>query len=105
MVVNRLLGGHDLLCENNKTKIKNEFIYKMREGLARKVSTNIWGEGFIFETEDTKINDTFKKINSFNKLDNLFSYIERHCSLFGRAIITINPTESGDFMLNITSPF
>lgn len=83
---------------------KDRFIVELREGLARQMSKNIWGGGFQFSSTSEDIERQFKKISFLNKLENFFGYIERHCSLYGRAVVTINQTKGGEYMLNITQP-
>lgn len=95
------------LITSEEECVKEEDIvsWTLRESVARKNANNIWGKGFTFSSDDEEIVKKFHRINRLNNLDNLFSFVERQCSLFGRAVITINPTQSGDFMLNVTSPF
>lgn len=84
----------------------SDFVLQMREALARKVSNNIWGEGFDLQSDNEAINKKYKEFKEINDLDNLFMFVERQCSKFGKSIITINPTEDGkNFMLNTTDPF
>lgn len=92
------------IIEGAKSKDEALFYNSLRESLARQMSKNIWGGGFQFSSGNDSIENKFKKINHLNKLDNLFSYIEKYCSMYGRAVITINKTDSGDFMLSMNSP-
>lgn len=81
------------------------FAWNMREALARKISLTIWGEGYLFQTDNKKIGDIFKKVEFLNQLEQTLSYVERNCSMYGRAIITINKTKTGEYMLNVADPF
>lgn len=81
------------------------FAWELREAVARKISLTIWGEGYLFQSNNKKINDCFKKAEFICELQNTLAYIERNCSMYGRAIITINKTESGDYMLNVADPY
>lgn len=83
---------------------QDRFILELREGLARQMSKNIWGQGFQFSSNNEAIDKQFKKISFLNQLENFFGYLERHCSLYGRAIVTINKTQEGEFMLNLSQP-
>lgn len=84
---------------------KTAFIWNMREFLARHNAIKIWGNGFRFETNDKNIEKTFNRLNKLNRLDNLFSFVERECSKYGRSIITLNKSKSGDVLLNVSNPF
>ncbi len=81
------------------------FAWQLREALARKISLTIWGDGYLFQTDNKKISDVFKKTEFLNQLENTLSFIERNCSMYGRAIITINKTKTGEYMLNVAEPF
>lgn len=94
-----------IVSEEECVKEEDLVSWMLRESVARKTANNIWGKGFTFSSDEEEKVKAFNKINNLNRLDNLFSYVERQCSLFGRSVITINPTQSGDFMLNVTSPF
>lgn len=90
------------LDSNNK---EHAFAWQLREALARKISLTIWGDGFLFQSDNKKINEVFKKVEFLNQLENTLSYVERNCSMYGRAIITINKTKTGEYMLNVADPF
>lgn len=83
----------------------NVFRWGMREALARKNSSNIWGNSFLFQSSEEQIEKAFKKLNKLNNFQNLFSYIERECSKYGRAIITLNKSKTGDILFNVVPPF
>ena len=91
------------LCwnENNEEAM---FRWGMREALARKNSSNVWGQSYLFQTQDKKIQEKFKRIEKLNNLHNFFSFVEREVSKYGRAIITLNKTKSGDVFFNLSSP-
>lgn len=92
------------IIEGAKSEEEGAFYQSLRESLARQMSKNIWGNGFQFSSTDKAIEDKFKKINWLNKLDNLFSYVEKYCSMYGRAVLTINKTDAGEYMLSMNSP-
>lgn len=90
---------------NCKNDAKSEFAWNMRELLARKWSSLIWGQGYVFQCENEKISKEFKKWERLNKFKEILLFIERCASKHGRCIITINKTKSGDITLNIPNPF
>lgn len=92
------------MFEFDKCRTKEEFSFTLREALARKMSSNVWGNGFQFKTENEKVEKVFNKISYLNKLNNTLGYIEKYCSLYGRAILTINKTKDGEYLLNISDP-
>lgn len=83
----------------------NNFRWTLRETLARKASSNVWGQGFTFQSIDPNTEKIFKKFDIDNRLLNFFAFAEKNCSLYGRAIITINRTQSGDIQLSLSNPF
>ena len=89
-------------CHNNK---KEKFIWDLRNMVARKISNNMWGSGFLFQAQDEKMEKVFKKFSKINKFENMCSYAERQLSLYGRVIITINKTKTGEILLNVPNPF
>ena len=92
------------LC-SNENNYRDTLKWQMREMLARKVSSVIWGDGYIFQTEDKAIEEKFRKFEKMNKFLNILSFVERYLSMYGRCIITINKTKTGEVMLNIPNPF
>lgn len=92
-----------LPCE--KENEKEAFCYQLREAYAKKMSSIIWGNGFVFQSENQKVLKAFKKFDKLNKLGNMFSFIERYLSLYGRCIITINKSETNDIFINVPNPF
>lgn len=93
-----------LYLDENERK-ENLFRWSLRELVARKTSGVIWGEGYVFQSDKQEIEKRFKKFSRMNKLPMLLGFVERQCSKYGRCIITINKTETGEFMLNIPNPF
>lgn len=89
-------------CENN---YRDQLKWQMRDMLARKVSSTIWGQGYVFQSDNDKIEKTFKRFEKMNRFLNLLSFAERYLSLYGRCVITINKTKTGDIMLNMPNPF
>lgn len=95
--------------ENDKTLAlsyseKDQYRWGMREALARKNASNIWGNSFLFQSQEDKITKKFNRLNKLNNLQNLFSFIEREVSKYGRSLITINKTETGDVLFNVIPP-
>lgn len=82
----------------------NQYRWGMREALARKNSSNIWGNSFLFQSQKDKITKKFNRLNKLNNLQNLFSFIEKEVSKYGRSLITINKTETGDVLFNVIPP-
>ena len=99
-----LADFQDYACIDRKSNL-NMFRWFLREALARKASSNIWGQGFSFYSQNKQAEKVFKEFDYDNKLLNLFSFVEKYCSLYGRAIITINKTEGGKLMLQLNNPF
>lgn len=84
---------------------KDMFKWQMRDTLARKMSSTIWGQKYIFQARDLAIENKFGRLEKINNLPNLFGFIERELSLNGRVVVTINKSKSGDILLNIPNPF
>lgn len=77
----------------------------MRNSLAQKISNNIFGNGFVFDSKNEKLIKAFKKLDRNNRLNQLFYYAQIQKSLYGRAIITINKNRGGDIVLNPVDPY
>lgn len=82
----------------------NQFRWGMREALARKNASNIWGNSFLFQSKKDNITKKFNRLNKLNNLQNLFSFIEKEVSKYGRSLITINKTKTGDVLFNVIPP-
>ena len=82
----------------------NQFRWGMREALARKNASNIWGNSFLFQSKENNVNKTFNRLSKLNNLQNLFTFIEKELSKYGRAIITLNKSKTGDVLLNVVPP-
>lgn len=93
------------LCNNKQDTYRDNFKWSMREFVARKMSSTIWGQGYMFQSEDENIEKKFKKFEKMNRLPMLSGFIERYLSMYGRCIITINKTKTDDIMINIPNPF
>lgn len=89
----------EILCQCNNEV--DEFKWSVREFLSRKVSTIIWGQNYQFNSENDNTLKTFNKFAKLNKLKEILPYVERKCSMYGRTIITINKTKTGDVLLNV----
>ena len=77
----------------------------LRDTIARRWAQNLWGGGYIFQHADKQINKTFNEFAIKNKLLEQMTYIERMLSSYGRVLVTLNETESGDIMLNVAPPY
>ena len=82
----------------------NQFRWGMREALARKNASNIWGNAFLFQSKENNVNKTFNRLSKLNNLQNLFTFIEKELSKYGRAIVTLNKSKTGDVLLNVVPP-
>lgn len=96
-------------CENlckgrtRSTKIET-FAWRLREQLAKRWSSLIWGGGFTFESENETIEKQFSKFAKMNQLESQLSFVERYLSMYGRAIVILNKTKTGDVVMNIANP-
>lgn len=86
-------------CEKGRERAM--IIRNMRNYLAKRNSTIIWGNGYILESDDEKMSDFFNKYQRDNRLLELFFWLEETISKYGRAIITINKTKDGEYKLNV----
>lgn len=86
-------------CESGYEKAM--VIRNMRNYLAKRNSTIIWGNGFILESDNDKISDFFNKYQRQHRLLELFFWLEEILSKYGRAMITINKTKDGEYKLNV----
>lgn len=77
------------------------FRWGMREALARRSSSNVWGNGFIFDTEKENVEKAFQRFKKINKLYNLFPYIEKELSKYGRVVLTLNKSKTNDILVNV----
>lgn len=82
---------------------KLQCISSMRGSLALRNANNIWGNGFVFNSEEENIVKIFNAFDKRNRLKDLFHYAETIKSQLGRVIITMNKTPRG-IMLNIADP-
>lgn len=89
-------------CEENR---KDTFKWQMREALARKMSSTIWGQGYILESDNEELLSKFTHFEKINKFKAMLPFIEKYLSLYGRCVVTMNKTKSGEIMLNIPNPF
>ncbi|MGL5204730.1 MAG: phage portal protein, partial [Metamycoplasmataceae bacterium] len=83
---------------------KERIKVNMRNILAKKFSNSIWGQGFIFDTDNEKIKKAFNSIDRTNDLLTLFSFVEREISVNGRSILVIDKTKDGKFVINLANP-
>lgn len=86
-------------------KIRDNIAYSMRQNMSIRNANNIWGKGFKFNSENEQLNKAFLKLDRLNRLNQLFFSAERFKSLYGRAIITINKTKTGEIQLNLANPW
>lgn len=96
-------------CEKMcKGKLRNPkieaFAWRLREQLAKRWSSLIWGNGYNFDSTNDNIKKTFKRFEKMNQLSSQLSFIERYLSLYGRAIVILNKTKTGDVVMNIANP-
>lgn len=84
----------DLDCEGGNEKAL--MIRHMRNYLARRNSTIIWGNGFVFESEDENLEKFFNNYAKKQRLLPMFIWVEEQISKYGRAIITLNKTLDGE---------
>lgn len=94
--------NQDGTCKSDE---RSEFAWNMRELLARKWSSLIWGQSYVFQSDNDKISTEFGKWERLNKFKEILMFVERYASKYGRCVITLNKTKSGDITLNIPNPF
>lgn len=93
------------LCTGKLRSAKIEaFAWRLREQLAKRWSSLIWGGGYTFESENKEIEKCFSKFAKMNQFDSQLSFIERYLSLYGRAIVILNKTKTGEVVMNIANP-
>lgn len=89
-------------CELMKDKAI--FIDNMRNYLARRNATIIWGNGCMVETNDEKIQEFWNKYYRKNRLNEFFFWCEELVSKLGRAMVVLLPNEKKEFQLMIGDP-
>lgn len=94
-MINPTLGTKDLI----------QMRLNLRDTIARRWAQNIWGSGYVFQHADKQINEVFNEFAIKNKLLTQMTYIERMLSSYGRVLVTLNETETGDIMLNVAPPY
>lgn len=87
-------------CSRNKKKAV--MVNNMRNYLAKRNSTIIWGNGFIFESESEQLEKEFTEFSRKQRLLELMFYTEEQLSKYGRAVISLNKTKDGSVRLNLT---
>lgn len=93
------------LCKGRTRSAKIEtFAWRLREQLAKRWSSLIWGGGFTFESENETIEKQFSKFAKMNQLESQLSFVERYLSMYGRAIVILNKTKTGEVVMNIANP-
>lgn len=97
--------GEFLDYTNDQNSEQNAFRWFLREALARKASSNIWGQGFSFYSVNERIEQVFKDFDFDNQLLNLFSFAEKYCSMYGRAIFTLQQTKGNKLVIQLVNPF
>lgn len=90
-------------CELEKDKAI--FIDNMRNYLARRNATIIWGNGCLLETQDEKIHKFWNKFYKKNRLNEFFFWVEEMVSKCGRAMIVLLPNEKKEFQVMVADPF
>ena len=100
-----MINDYESIALGKKRNIKVEtFAWKIREQLAKRWSSLIWGGGYVFESENETLKKTFNKFAKLNQLDSQLSFIERYLSLYGRALVILNKTKTGEVVMNIANP-
>lgn len=89
-------------CEREKDRAI--FVDNMRNYLARRNATIIWGNGFLLETEDKKIQDFWNKNSVKYRLNELFFWAEELASKYGKVTFALLPTDSGEWKIVIADP-
>ncbi len=96
-------------CKNYKDgepfASRKQIILNLRESLAKRISTNIWGKGFEFTSKNEKVTKKFNELRVESRLDNLFAFCERELSLNGRVILALQKTKDGKVYLNTPVPY
>lgn len=90
-------------CELAKDKAI--FIDNMRNYLARRNATIIWGNGSMLETQDEKIQEFWNRFARKNRMNELFFWIEEMVSKFGRAMVILLPNKLKEYQIMVGDPF
>lgn len=90
-------------CEMEKDKAI--FIDNMRNYLARRNATIIWGNGSLLETDDEKIQDFWNRYYRKHRLNELFFWVEEMVSKNGKAMLHLMLTEEKEWKVMVADPF
>lgn len=90
-------------CEMEKDKAI--FIDNMRNYLARRNATIIWGNGSLLETDDETIQDFWNKYYRKHRLNELFFWVEEMVSKNGKAMLHLMLTEEKEWKVMVADPF
>ena len=106
-IFNPLLNQVDLQneCDGKTDKAPTKkaiMINRMRNYLAKRNSTVIWGNGFTFNSNNEELEKWFNKFSRDRKLIELFFWAEELLSKYGRSVITINKTKDDQLKLIVT---
>lgn len=83
-------------CSNGRKKAI--MINSLRNYLARRNSTILWGNGFTFNSENQEIEKFIELYVRKYRIQELALYIEEQVSKFGRAVITLQKTGAGEII-------
>lgn len=92
-----------LHVEMNKDKAL--FIDNMRNYLARRNATIIWGNGCLLETNDEKLQKFWNKYYRKNRLNELFFWNEEVVSKNGRSMLHLMKTKNGEWKIMVADPW
>lgn len=81
------------------------FIDNMRNYLARRNATIIWGNACLLETENQQIQDFWNKFYRKHRLNELFFWLEELVSKYGRAMVVLLPNKLKEFQIMVGDPF
>lgn len=99
---NLVLNDQAKLEEKCSTSKRAMMINHMRGYLAKRNSTIIWGNGFIFNSDNEELEKFVNKFVRDYRLNEMFFYIEEKLSKYGRCLITLNQTQDGEIKPNLT---
>lgn len=101
MANTKIKNKNMMRCEEER----NHTIYFLRDKLAKKSQSLVWGKGFIFESSNDKKQKYIDFYAREFKLLELMASSEKLLSFEGRAVIVFDKQLNGDVKMNIATPY
>lgn len=76
----------------------------IRDQVARKAARLLFGQGLNLSSENEEINKFLNKIKISSKIDNILYANEKMLSKYGRTIITLDKTKTGEYRFAFVDP-